>query len=124
MLLPWQHQFVTEFNERAVRVQIKDQLDRMKREVRYIDEPLSDEEGGSLDPPTVRKQGEGEGGTCPHVSPRAHSATVNCICFLHGLTSSRSSLPSPLSLSLLSEAARPSAAMSPTRVRLCARVYL
>ena len=68
---------MTEFNERSVRVQIRDQLDRMKREVRYIDEPLSDEEGGSLDPPTVRKQGEGEG---RHVSAHAvHSATVNCV---------------------------------------------
>lgn len=54
-----QHPFVTEFNERAVRVQVKDQLDRVKREVRqHFDEPLSDEEGGSLDPPTVKKHGE------------------------------------------------------------------
>lgn len=52
------HSFVTEFNERSVRVQVRDQLDRVKREIRYFDEPLSDEEGGSLDPPTVKKHGE------------------------------------------------------------------
>lgn len=49
---------MTEFNERAVRVQVKDQLDRVKREVRHFEEPLSDEEGGSLDPPTVKKHGD------------------------------------------------------------------
>ena len=59
---------MTEFNERSVRVQIKDQLDRMKKEVRYIEDPLSDEEGGSLDPPTIRKHGDGESTLSPHSS--------------------------------------------------------
>ena len=37
---------------------MRDQLDRVKREIRYFDEPLSDEEGGSLDPPTIKKGGD------------------------------------------------------------------
>lgn len=54
------HPFITDFNERQVRIQIKDQIDRMKRK-KISDEyeySGSDEEGGSLDPPTVRKQGD------------------------------------------------------------------
>ena len=57
-----QHPFVTEFTERQVRIQIKDQIDRMKRK-KIADEyeySGSDEEGGSLDPPTVKKHGDGE----------------------------------------------------------------
>ena len=57
-----QHPFITDFNERQVRIQIKDQIDRMKRK-KSSDEyeySGSDEEGGSLDPPTVRKQGDGQ----------------------------------------------------------------
>ena len=69
-----QHPFVTEFNERAVRVQMKDQLDRMKREIRYFDDPLSDEEGGSLDPPTVKKHGE----DASRAGPTAMSPTRVC----------------------------------------------
>lgn len=45
-----------------MRIQIKDQIDRMKRK-KISDEyeySGSDEEGGSLDPPTVRKQGDGQ----------------------------------------------------------------
>lgn len=69
-----QHPFVTEFNERSVRVQVRDQLDRVKREVRYFDDPLSDEEGGSLDPPTVKKHGEG----AAQPGPMAMSPTRVC----------------------------------------------
>lgn len=52
---------MTDFNERQVRIQIKDQIDRMKRK-KIADEyeySGSDEEGGSLDMPTVKK---GDGG--------------------------------------------------------------
>ena len=58
-----QHPFSVEFVERQVRVQIKDQIDRMKR--RKVDEyeySGSDEEGsggGSLDHPTIKKSDEG-----------------------------------------------------------------
>ncbi|CAI7997160.1 Misshapen-like kinase 1 [Geodia barretti] len=52
------HPFVTEFNERAVRIQVRDQLDRVKREVQIFDEQLSDEEGGSLEIPTIKKGGD------------------------------------------------------------------
>ncbi len=54
-----QHPFVTEFNERQVRIQIKDQIDRMKRK-KISDENQyrgSDEEGRTLDMPTVKKNG-------------------------------------------------------------------
>ena len=56
----FQHPFITELNERSVRIQIKDQIDRMKRKklTDVYDMSGSDEEGGSLDPPTVRKQGQ------------------------------------------------------------------
>ena len=53
---------MTDFSERQVRIQIKDQIDRMKRK-KISDEfeySGSDEEGGSLDPPTVKKHGDGE----------------------------------------------------------------
>ena len=49
---------MTEFNERAVRIQVRDQLDRVKREVQIFDEQLSDEEGGSLEIPTIKKGGD------------------------------------------------------------------
>ena len=57
-----QHPFTVEFVERQVRIQIKDQIDRMKR--RKVDEyeySGSDEEsgGGSLDHPTIKKSDEG-----------------------------------------------------------------
>ena len=54
-----QHPLITDLNDRSVRIQIKDQIDRMKRK-KLTDEyeySGSDEEGGSLDPPTVKKQG-------------------------------------------------------------------
>ena len=53
---------MTEFNERNVRIQIKDQIDRMKRKKLSDDYEFSgsDEEGSSLDPPTIKKQGAGE----------------------------------------------------------------
>ena len=41
-----------------MRIQVRDQLDRVKREVQYFDEALSDEEGGSLETPTVKKGGD------------------------------------------------------------------
>ncbi len=53
---------MTDFNERQVRIQIKDQIDRMKRK-KISDEyeySGSDEEGGSLDLPTVKKHGDGQ----------------------------------------------------------------
>ena len=56
-----QHPFVTDFSDRQVRIQIKDQIDRMKRK-KQLDEyewSGSEDEGGSLDPPTVKKHGEG-----------------------------------------------------------------
>ena len=55
-----QHPLITDLNERSVRIQIKDQIDRMKRKklTDVYDMSGSDEEGGSLDPPTIRKQGE------------------------------------------------------------------
>ena len=42
-----------------MRIQIKDQIDRMKRKklTDVYDMSGSDEEGGSLDPPTIRKPG-------------------------------------------------------------------
>ena len=57
-----QHPFTVEFVERQVRIQIKDQIDRMKR--RKVDEyeySGSDEGsgGGSLDHPTIKKSDEG-----------------------------------------------------------------
>ena len=57
-----QHPFTVEFVERQVRIQIKDQIDRMKR--RKVDEyeySGSDEEygGGSLYHPTIKKSDEG-----------------------------------------------------------------
>lgn len=54
-----QHPLITELNERSVRIQIKDQIDRMKRKklTEMYDLSGSDEEGGSLDPPTIKKQG-------------------------------------------------------------------
>lgn len=54
-----QHPFITDFNERSVRLQIKDQIDRMKRKklTDVYDLSGSDEEGGSLDPPTIKKPG-------------------------------------------------------------------
>ena len=51
---------ITDLNERSVRIQMKDQIDRMKRKklTDVYDMSGSDEEGGSLDPPTVRKNGQ------------------------------------------------------------------
>ena len=44
-----------------MRIQIKDQIDRMKRKkaTDVYDLSGSDEEGGSLEPPTIRKPGGG-----------------------------------------------------------------
>ena len=61
MFLHTQHPFVTDFSDRQVRIQIKDQIDRMKRK-KQLDEyewSGSEDEGSSLDPPTVKKHGEG-----------------------------------------------------------------
>lgn len=68
-----QHPFVTDFNERSVRIQIKEQIDRMKRKKTSdeFDYSGSDEEGGSLDPPTIKKQGDGRlgwGGKSPFMT--------------------------------------------------------
>lgn len=55
-----QHPFVSEFNERLARVQIKDQIDRMKRK-KITDEyewSGSDEGGDSLEQPTIKKGGK------------------------------------------------------------------
>ena len=52
---------MTDFSDRQVRIQIKDQIDRMKRK-KQLDEyewSGSEDEGSSLDPPTVKKHGEG-----------------------------------------------------------------
>ena len=60
-LVHTQHPFVTDFSDRQVRIQIKDQIDRMKRK-KQLDEyewSGSEDEGSSLDPPTVKKHGEG-----------------------------------------------------------------
>eukprot|EP00731_Ephydatia_muelleri_P029557 Em0021g80a len=71
------HPFSVEFVERQVRVQIKDQIDRMKR--RKVDEyeySGSDEEGsggGSLDHPTIKKSDEDI--AKPNVPPPAASPT-------------------------------------------------
>lgn len=71
------HPFSVEFVERQVRVQIKDQIDRMKR--RNVDEyeySGSDEEGsggGSLDHPTIKKSDEDI--AKPNVPPPAASPT-------------------------------------------------
>lgn len=53
---------MTEFHERSIRIQIKDQIDRMKFKKQSGDYEYSgsDEEGSSLDPPTIRKQKEGD----------------------------------------------------------------
>ena len=42
-----------------MRIQVKDQIDRMRRKklTDVYDMSGSDEEGGSLDPPTIRKPG-------------------------------------------------------------------
>ena len=68
-LPPSQHPFVTDFNERSVRIQLKDQIDRMRRKKLTDDYEYSgsDEEGGSLDPPTIKKGGEGQSHDC-HVT--------------------------------------------------------
>lgn len=54
-----QHPFVTEFNERVVRIQMKDQIDIMKRKKISPSEQYSsgEGEGDSLDPPTIKKPG-------------------------------------------------------------------
>ena len=54
-----QHPFVTEFNERLVRIQMKDQIDIMKRKKISPTEQYSsgEGEGDSLDPPTIKKPG-------------------------------------------------------------------
>ena len=55
-----QHPFVTDFSERVARIQIKDQIDRMKRK-KVLDEyewSGSDEGGDSLEQPTIKKGGE------------------------------------------------------------------
>lgn len=60
---PFQHPLITELNERSVRLQFKDQIDRMKRKelTNMYDLSGSDEEGGSMDPPTIKKPGGGCG---------------------------------------------------------------
>ena len=54
---------MNDFNERAVRIQIKDQIDRMKR--RKVEDEFyysgSDEGEGSLEQPTIKKQREDAG---------------------------------------------------------------
>ena len=54
-----QHSFVTDFNERVVRIQLKDQIDIMKRKKIAPTEQYSsgEGEGDSLDPPTIKKPG-------------------------------------------------------------------
>jgi serine/threonine protein kinase len=52
------HPFVNDFSERQVRIQMKDQIDRMKRKKVVEDDispGLSDEGGDSLEQPTIRK---------------------------------------------------------------------
>ena len=58
-LLLVQHPLITELPERNVRIQIKDQIDRMRRKklTEEYEYSGSDEEPGSLDPPTIKKQG-------------------------------------------------------------------
>jgi len=54
-----QHPFVTEFNERSVRISIREQIDRMKRKKASDDYEYSgSEEDPSLEQPTIRRQGE------------------------------------------------------------------
>ena len=50
---------MTEFNERVVRIQMKDQIDIMKRKKISPSEQYSsgEGEGDSLDPPTIKKPG-------------------------------------------------------------------
>ena len=50
---------MTDFNERVVRIQLKDQIDIMKRKKIALTEQYSsgEGEGDSLDPPTIKKPG-------------------------------------------------------------------
>ena len=76
-----------------MRVQVRDQLDRVKREVQYFDEQLSDEEGGSLDPPTIKKGGDDAARPGPSaVSPTRVSPCFMsvCVCVLGCLAIIRS----------------------------------
>ncbi|XP_019864172.1 PREDICTED: misshapen-like kinase 1 [Amphimedon queenslandica] len=50
------HPFVNDFPERQVRIQMKDQIDRMKRK-KVMDDHLSSDEEGSLEQPTIKKGG-------------------------------------------------------------------
>lgn len=71
------HPFVTEFNERVVRIQMKDQIDIMKRKKISPSEQYSsgEGEGDSLDPPTIKKPGDSRGVPGP-MSPTRESAIL------------------------------------------------
>ncbi len=61
--LSLQHPFVTEFNERGVRISLREQIDRMKRKKASDDDEYSgSEEDPSLEQPTIKKHGAGGGG--------------------------------------------------------------
>lgn len=72
---------MTDFSERQVRIQIKDQIDRMKRKKQSEEYEWSgsEDEGGSLDPPTVKKHG----GMCVSVRTLSRSDTSDVALQLH-----------------------------------------
>ena len=100
---------MTDFSDRQVRIQIKDQIDRMKRK-KQLDEyewSGSEDEGGSLDPPTVKKHGEG---VCVCVCACVRACACACTCI-------DCKMQSEVSVCLSSDGLRSgAAALSPTRV--------
>lgn len=70
------HPFVTEFNERSVRVSIREQIDRMKRKKASDDYEYSgSEEDPSLEQPTIKKGG-GAGGQGGALSPTTSGVSI------------------------------------------------
>ena len=55
-----QHPLVNDFPERQVRIQMKEQIDRMKRrKILVDDEFVASDEGDSLEQPTIKKNVDG-----------------------------------------------------------------
>ena len=74
---PPQHPFVTEFNDRSVRISIREQIDRMKRKKTSEDYEYSgSDEDPSLEQPTIKKHGGAAGQGGGALSPTTSGVSI------------------------------------------------